>query len=483
MASTAATYYSSVSLTSGNLGSASLASTAPVQVTSSVTPTATPTPSATPTATPVPTATPTVPGTCCGVISNGSLEADSAWEIPYTAYPAAYSADQAYDGSRSMRVGIVGGAPVYSYSSARQSFTVPGEAVAVRIGFWYYPVSADTGHGAQYVWLLDENKAYLQTLLWTSSNAQTWQYQEIILYGGAGETFWLHLGVRNDSAATGAAGMYVDGVTVRACGTGLTDGTDLPAVAFLPLILKAESMADAESATAQSATPTPTPEVSILAADNSVPDRPAGISALPMAVRSDGEEAVSVLQLDTLRRRVIAVADNRLLAMDAVTGRTLFGVELPEAPSGVAVDPASGQTYAALPGSGSVAVLDSGGGTLPTIENVGRPSSLAAAEGRLYLTDVDGQRIVMLDSSDYSIISTQDFPVAPHGLILDPLRNRLYAGLMGEGQIVALDADTLEVTAGWPWGAWATHWIWPSTRPTAGSTWPTSWRPSTAPSP
>jgi YVTN family beta-propeller protein len=53
----------------------------------------------------------------------------------------------------------------------------------------------------------------------------------------------------------------------------------------------------------------------------------------------------------------------------------------------------------------------------------------------------------MLDSNDYSIISTQDFPAAPHGLTLDPLRNRLYAGLMGEGQIVALDADTLAVTA------------------------------------
>jgi hypothetical protein len=306
VASTAATYYSAVTLSSSNLGSASLASTAPVQVTSSTTPT--PTPSPTPVLTPTPT--PTVPATCCSVISNGSFETDDAWEIPSTGYSAGYSSDQVYSGSRSMRVGIIGEDPIYSYSSARQSFTVPESATAMRIGFWYYTVSEDTSHNAQYVWLLDEDKNYLQTLLWTSSNNQAWQYQETVVYGCAGETYWLHLGVRNDSAATGAAGMYVDGVTVRACGAGLTDNPGWPVAASLPLILKNGAASETTAPAEALASATPPPELSVRAVDNSVPDRPAGITAMPVIVASTDDDPVSVLELDSSRRRIIAVAEN-----------------------------------------------------------------------------------------------------------------------------------------------------------------------------
>ena len=69
------------------------------------TPTLTPSPTPTATSTRTPTATP-APGVCQQLIANGGFEAATAWVMPSTAYPAAYSATRAYSGLRSLRAGV-----------------------------------------------------------------------------------------------------------------------------------------------------------------------------------------------------------------------------------------------------------------------------------------------------------------------------------------------------------------------------------------
>ncbi|MBN1399329.1 MAG: DUF11 domain-containing protein, partial [Anaerolineae bacterium] len=208
-------YASDIRADSTNAGTVALSGAAPVSVKArpiTLTPTATATPLGPPTPTPSPTPTPI----CFPALSNGGFETDEAWYIPDTAYPAGYSEAMAHSGRRSMRLGIVSDPSALSYSSANQPFQVPALASSVRISFWYYPVSEDTAHGRQYALLLDENREYLETILWTAEDAASWQWREHEVFGYAAETLYLHFGVQNDGEG-GPSAMFVDDVEVQVC--------------------------------------------------------------------------------------------------------------------------------------------------------------------------------------------------------------------------------------------------------------------------
>jgi hypothetical protein len=178
----------------------------------------------------------TAPTSCVEAVANGGFETSSDWEIPATAYPAAYSSAVVHSGSRSMRVGIVD--PVdrkFSYSSARQAVSIPLDATSATLGFWLYAISGDAtsqanrspvpeslealmlASDAQYVLVLDQNDDLLETLLWQTRDDQEWIYHEFDLLGYRDETIKLQFGVKND-AEGGVTGMYVDDVTLLTCG-------------------------------------------------------------------------------------------------------------------------------------------------------------------------------------------------------------------------------------------------------------------------
>ncbi len=212
--------------------------------TSTPTPTPTPTPTGAsiPTSTPFAGATPThtpspTPRPCTEVVANGSFETDGYWELPITAYPAAYTSAAAHYGYRAMRVGILNPADNrYSYSSARQLVTIPANAASATLRFWLYPVSGEppanlslparlltlmtqdaTLYGdAQYVDLLDQNDQWLTELLWQRRNDQVWMYHQFDLMAYAGQTIKLYFGAYNDGAG-GVTGMYVDDVSLEVC--------------------------------------------------------------------------------------------------------------------------------------------------------------------------------------------------------------------------------------------------------------------------
>ena len=194
------------------------------------------------------------------VIVNGGFEAASGWELPTTPRPAGYADHLAYDGLRSVRVGIVNGSDTFAYSSARQVVTIPTDTISATLSVYLYPVSgesvtaaqrqalrqgfaADTwpNHSsnvapgdAQYVLALSpDGGTVLAYLLWDLSNAQRWAHHVFDLTPYAGQTVMIHLGVYNDGVG-GQTGMYVDDVSLVVVHRGK------PVRVYLPLILKQE---------------------------------------------------------------------------------------------------------------------------------------------------------------------------------------------------------------------------------------------------
>ena len=155
-------------------------------------------------------------------------------------YPAAYSMRVVRSGQRSGRSGIDQGRDVYSYSSASQTVALPAGA-NITLTLWWYPVSAEVNletpgdaptPGAasqawekplagdrQYVLILDSSGAILRTLLWTRSNARSWQRLDADLSEFAGRTVQVHFGAFNDGDGRSTA-MYVDDASLIACAPG-----------------------------------------------------------------------------------------------------------------------------------------------------------------------------------------------------------------------------------------------------------------------
>jgi PKD repeat protein len=178
---------------------------------------------------------------CYEAVTNGGFELDTGWTIPATAYLAAYSTAEAHSGSRSMRVGIEESADnVYSYSSARQTVTIPADAASATLRFYTFPFSGETwAAGAfafpprgltvreaggffgdmQYVYILDESDQQLgDALILERSDSREWTAYEFDLAQAPylGQTVKLAFGAYNDGCC-GVTGMYVDDVSLEIC--------------------------------------------------------------------------------------------------------------------------------------------------------------------------------------------------------------------------------------------------------------------------
>ncbi|MBC8450318.1 MAG: hypothetical protein H8D78_21500, partial [Chloroflexi bacterium] len=224
---------------------------------------------------------------------NGGFEQHLAWQIPATAYPAGYSTSVVHSGRRSLRTGIVSGPDVYSYSSATQAVTIPAGVSSATLTFWWYPISAEgplaTAAAAepdaailqavaagtlpadvlagdrQYALLLDSAGNVLKTLLWTRSDARTWQQASFNLAAYAGRAVRVHFGTYNDGDGRSTA-MVVDDASLTVCWPGPLEPTPTPTVtptgapltprAYLPLVLKRHTAPRTPTPTR---TPTATP--------------------------------------------------------------------------------------------------------------------------------------------------------------------------------------------------------------------------------
>ena len=229
------------------------------------TPTGTATPSSTPTETLTPTATSTATATftptatsrvtetstatstpsCPQLLLNTGFEIDDAWRMAVSAHPAGYSTRVVHIGLRSLRAGIDGTPDKVSYSSGYQDVLIPAGVTDATLSFWWHPISAEGSMAAaaavapdralvqavlrgeapggllagdlQYAVLADQNGNILQTMLWTRSNARTWQWASYpVSKSLIGRTVRVLFGVYNDGNGQSSV-MFADDVALTTC--------------------------------------------------------------------------------------------------------------------------------------------------------------------------------------------------------------------------------------------------------------------------
>ncbi|MFH1084921.1 MAG: hypothetical protein V1772_04080, partial [Chloroflexota bacterium] len=416
----------------------------PAPPTATVSPTRTSSPTVPPTVAPPTVAPPTVapptvaPSPCTQLIVEGGFEAAGNWAIPDTAYPAGHSDAVVRTGSRAMRLGITDpGRNVYSYSSVEQAVTLPADAT-LALSFWYYPTSADGLADRQYLLLFDA-KGGLHTLLWTLSDARAWTQRVMDLSAYAGQAVRLRWSVYNDGQA-GVTAMYLDDVSLSACPVGAQPPptaaptpTPRPTVTlvpteaglkddevvtriWLPLLLR-----NAEASAAALARSAPVLGGQALAGESAESAlarqlaSPPGPRALPLVGGAEDarDASLPVLALDATRRRLAVAQASRLVLMDASTGRPLAARDLPGRIGALAVAEETGALYAALPEAGAVWALNADGQPIASAQDLGRPSNLTVGDGRVYVADPLGRRLVVLDAATCAIISSSELPAAP----------------------------------------------------------------------
>ena len=203
------------------------------------------------TATPPGAATPTpVPG-CQQLLVNGGFENNDGWTFKnFCNIPAGYATDIVHSGLRSMRAPVAGYADTYAYSDGDQFVTLPAGTKSAVLDFWWYPISAEpalsaaesmpsldmlraaathsvaaaaTSGDIQYVLILDSSGNTIATLLWTRSNAQTWQERSLaipasVLTAQSGKTIRVKFGVFNNGDGRRTT-MYIDDASLVVCPT------------------------------------------------------------------------------------------------------------------------------------------------------------------------------------------------------------------------------------------------------------------------
>jgi hypothetical protein len=149
-------------------------------------------------------------------VQNPGFETDEAWVLNDTPADAHYAVNPVHAGTRALRAGIrPGGENQYSYSSADQGLTIPAEASAALLSFWYYPLADDDAGDFHYLMVRDDAGGW-STIFSGRENLGQWMFDEIDMGAYAGQTILLRIGAFNDGTE-GVSSLTVDQVVLRVC--------------------------------------------------------------------------------------------------------------------------------------------------------------------------------------------------------------------------------------------------------------------------
>ena len=195
-----------------------------------------------------------------------------------------------HSGLRSLRAGIDGTVDKVSYSSGYQDVAIPAGVTDATLSFWWHPISAEGSMAAaaavapdralvqavlrgeapegalagdlQYVVLADQSGNILQTMLWTRSNARTWQWASYpVSKSLIGRTVRVLFGVYNDGNGQSSV-MFADDVALTTC----KPATPTPTATATPSATPTETRTPTPSST-PTETGTPTQTATALDAD------------------------------------------------------------------------------------------------------------------------------------------------------------------------------------------------------------------------
>lgn len=169
-------------------------------------------------------------GACTELARNGGFEDDTAWVLGVAPQMPEYVTYARHNGNRALALGITKGASQRSYSSARQSVTIPPGVAAATLSFWFNAMLTTPVHG-QYIelTLLAPDGAVVDKLWRSQNDSRVWNQMTFDLTRWRGRTVQLYFNVYNDGKG-GTAGMFLDDVSLTVC----SNGTAAPTVMPLP---------------------------------------------------------------------------------------------------------------------------------------------------------------------------------------------------------------------------------------------------------
>ncbi len=157
---------------------------------------------------------------CVELVANGDFEVErSGWTFPSTG--AGYTDEITYDGSgQAIRVGSLDGPNVADISIAEQLIDLPDDYERIVLDFRYYPIAdPDPGPGdLQYVDIHNFfTEQFEDRVLSVKRNDRRWLQLQSDLSDLPGQRIRLRFAVNNDGVG-GRSAMYIDNVSIRACG-------------------------------------------------------------------------------------------------------------------------------------------------------------------------------------------------------------------------------------------------------------------------
>ena len=374
------------------------------------------------------------------MITDGGFEwDDEAWYIPIPGR-ADYTTAYAHGGQRSMRVGIESGGNVYSYSTVRQTVHLPVNAHDPVLAFWYYPVSGDTEHDLQYV-LVEDDAGNSEWVLREQSNAQIWTYEEHPLSTDfRGKDVTIYFGVPNDGDG-GITAMYVDDVSLPICGVQPTPShtPDASSVELLlPVILRAfnqESVPVPPSLWRSEQTGAGATELT------AVPGSLSGVRTLWAPAEPDvPPDYVQGVAFNPTNDLLYVAAGKAVWVLNDRTGAVVTRIPMDAAPRGLAVDAATNRIYAALGEADALAVVDGERHVLSkTVLGIPGASGVAVGDDRVYVTAARSNELVVVDRQNYAIIGRVAVGDVPYAVACDSGRQRVYVGNAGSDTVSIVD--------------------------------------------
>lgn len=180
---------------------------------------------------------------CTELLVDGGFETGAGWQLGPSPVMPQYVTYTSHSGNRALSLGITSGANVESFSSARQTVSIPAASPQVLLSFWFY-AQADSPATTDYmeVVLLDASGTAVLNKPWRSHNdSRVWNQMTFDLTPWRGQTVQLYFNVYNDGVG-GRAAMFLDDISLASCSgvavtpTGTTTASVTPGPATATLM-------------------------------------------------------------------------------------------------------------------------------------------------------------------------------------------------------------------------------------------------------
>jgi len=155
---------------------------------------------------------------CTELLRDGGFEEGGVWQLGITPLTPKYVTYARHSGEKSLALGITKGGNQRSFSSARQTVTIPASASSVKLSFWFYALieGAATTDYMELVLLNPLDNTILDKPWYSRNDSRVWNQMAFDLSPWRGRTVQIYFNVYNDGLG-GTAGMFLDDVSLLAC--------------------------------------------------------------------------------------------------------------------------------------------------------------------------------------------------------------------------------------------------------------------------